>query len=195
MAHGVAHHHGTLAPAAACASVALDIGLGRGALILYPSERFRGREIEISRLGSDERRVHTGVHERRSDAGTVLTAVFGSLPAADYQVWPITPDDPVILGVPTYPSLADLPDAPDVVDVFRRPDQLPAVAEQAVAAGAGVLWIQLGLHSDEAVEIASSAGLNVVSNRCVKIEHARFHGGLHLAGFDTGVISSRRARG
>jgi uncharacterized protein len=55
--------------------------------------------------------------------------------------------------------------------------------------------MQLGLHSDEAVEIASSGGLNVVSNRCVKIEHARFHGGLHLAGFDTGVISSRRARG
>ena len=55
--------------------------------------------------------------------------------------------------------------------------------------------MQLGLHSDEAVEIAHDAGLDVVSNRCVKIEHARFNGGLHLAGFDTGVISSRRTRG
>jgi hypothetical protein len=83
------HHHGTLAPAAACASVALDIGAGCGALVLYPSERFRGREIEISRVesGDDERRVHTGVHERRSHERTLLTAVFGSLPAGEYLVW------------------------------------------------------------------------------------------------------------
>jgi hypothetical protein len=79
------HHHGTLAPAAACASVALDIGAGCGALVLY----FRGREIEISRVasGDDERRVHTGVHERRSHERTLLTAVFGSLPAGEYLVW------------------------------------------------------------------------------------------------------------
>ena len=93
-----------------------------------------------------------------------------------------------------YASLADLPGEPDIVDVFRRPDDLPEVAEEAVAAGAGALWIQLGLHSDEAVRIAHEAELDVVTNRCVKIEHARFHGGLHLAGFDTGVISSRRSR-
>ena len=91
-----------------------------------------------------------------------------------------------------YPSLADLPGTPDIVDVFRRTDQLPGVAREAVEAGAGTFWMQLGLHSDEAVQIAHDAGLQVVSNRCVKIEHARFHGGLHLAGFDTGVISSQR---
>jgi hypothetical protein len=87
MEPGLTHHHGTLAPAAACASVALDIGAGRGALVLYPSERFRGREIEISRVGSGERRVHTGVHERRAQAASLLTAVFGSLPEGDYLVW------------------------------------------------------------------------------------------------------------
>jgi hypothetical protein len=87
MAHALTHHHGTLAPAAACASVALDIGAGCGALVLYPSERFRGREIEISRAGSRERRVHTGVHERRAQAHSRLTAVFGSLPAGEYVVW------------------------------------------------------------------------------------------------------------
>jgi hypothetical protein len=76
-----------LAPAAACASVALDIGDGRGALVLYPSERFRGREIEISRADGDGHRVHTGVHERRADARSLLTAIFGSLPAGDYVVW------------------------------------------------------------------------------------------------------------
>jgi predicted CoA-binding protein len=123
-------------------------------------------------------------------ANFVLTYLLSS--SADYEVWPVTPNEHEILGVRTYPSLAELPGAPDIADVFRRADQLPAVAREAVAAGAGTLWMQLGLHSDEAVEIAHSAGLNVVSDRCLKIEHARFHGGLHLAGFDTGVISSRR---
>ena len=123
----------------------------------------------------------------------VLTYLLSS--SADYEVWPVTPNEESILGVQCYPSLADLPGAPDIVDVFRRPDQLPGVAQEAVDAGAGAFWMQLGLHSDEAVEIAHAAGLDVVSNRCVKIEHARFNGGLHLAGFDTGVISSRRTRG
>ena len=79
--------HGTLEPAAACASVALDIGAGSGALILYPGERFRGREIEISRLGGHGHRVHTGVHERTTRARSRLTAIFGSLPVGDYVVW------------------------------------------------------------------------------------------------------------
>jgi predicted CoA-binding protein len=123
----------------------------------------------------------------------VLTYLLSS--SADYEVWPVTPNEASILGVDAYPSLAELPGEPDIVDVFRRADQLPGVAREAVAAGAGAFWMQLGLHSDEAVEIAHGAGLDVVSDRCVKIEHARFHGGLHLAGFDTGVISSKRTRG
>ena|SRR5690242_5027327 len=87
MAHEHAHEHGMLAPAAACASVALDIGPGRGALVLYPSERFRGREIEISPADGAGRRTHTGVHERHADARSMLTAIFGSLPAGEYRVW------------------------------------------------------------------------------------------------------------
>ena len=87
MTQALTHHHGTLAPAAACASVALDIGAGRGALVLYPSERFRGREIEISLIGAGEPRVHTGVHERTADSRRLLTAIFGSLPAGRYVVW------------------------------------------------------------------------------------------------------------
>jgi hypothetical protein len=72
---------------AASASVALDIGEGRGALVIYPSERYRGTEIEISRVGGDGRRVHTGVHERSTQAGSKLTAIFGSLETGDYVVW------------------------------------------------------------------------------------------------------------
>jgi hypothetical protein len=70
------------------ASVALDIGAGRGALVIYPSERFRGREIEISRTGEPRTGLHTGVHERRSFASSTLTAIFGSLAAGEYVVWP-----------------------------------------------------------------------------------------------------------
>src|SRR5262249_24485873 len=75
------------AEVAQSASVAPDTGPGRGALVLSPGERFRGLEIEISRSDGDGRRVHTGVHERTTQSGSILTAIFGSLPAADYQVW------------------------------------------------------------------------------------------------------------
>jgi uncharacterized protein len=120
----------------------------------------------------------------------VLTYLLSS--SADYEVWPVTPNETEILGVKAYPSLAELPGTPDIVDVFRRPDQLPAVAREAVEVGAGAFWMQLGLHSDEAAEIAHAAGLDVVSNRCVKIEHARLFGGLHWVGVNTRVISARR---
>jgi uncharacterized protein len=112
--------------------------------------------------------------------------------STDYTVWFVNPRETEILGQPVYPSLADLPGPVDIVDVFRRPADLPAVATEAIEAGAATFWAQLGLHSDEAVGMAHDAGLSVVSNRCLKIEHARFAGGLHLAGFDTGVISARR---
>jgi predicted CoA-binding protein len=112
--------------------------------------------------------------------------------SADYDVYFVNPRETEILGRPVYPSLADLPVTPDLVDVFRRTEDLPAVAAEAVDVGARVFWAQLGLWSDEAAALAVAAGLDVVMNRCLKIEHARFHGGLHLAGFDTGVISSRR---
>jgi uncharacterized protein len=111
------------------------------------------------------------------------------------EVWFVNPSGGEVLGRPVYPSLRDLPSSPDLVDVFRRADQLPAVASEVVAlGGVRTLWFQLGLWSDAAAEIGHRAGLNVVMDRCLKIEHARFHGGLHLAGFDTGVVSSRRNR-
>ncbi|MEX1094014.1 MAG: CoA-binding protein, partial [Acidimicrobiia bacterium] len=89
-------------------------------------------------------------------------------------------------------SLADLPEVPDIVDVFRRHSEIPGVVEQAIAVGAKVVWFQLGLRHDEAARMAEEAGLLVVQDRCLKIEHARFSGKLHLGGFDTGVISSKR---
>jgi hypothetical protein len=109
------------------------------------------------------------------------------------HVWFVNPKGGEILGRPVYRSLAELPGVPDLVDVFRRSDDLPAVAEEVVALeGTRTFWAQLGLRSDDAARICAAAGRQVVQDRCLKIEHARFAGGLHLAGFDTGVISSRR---
>jgi len=121
----------------------------------------------------------------------VLTYLGSSL--CDYDLYPVNPRETEILGHTCYPSLADLPVVPDLVDVFRRADDCPAIAQEAVAVGAQTLWLQLGIVSEEAASIGHAAGLEVVMDRCTKIEHARFAGGLHLAGFNTGVISSRRA--
>lgn len=107
-----------------------------------------------------------------------------------YKVYFVNPVVKEILGEPTYASLADFPESPATVDVFRKHDDIPGVLDEAIAAGAKTLWLQLGSwHEDVDAE---AAGLNVVMDRCVKIEHARFHGGMHLAGFDTGVTSSKR---
>ena len=122
----------------------------------------------------------------------VLTYLLSS--STDFEVYPVNPRSAggEILGRRVYASLEDLPVTPDIVDVFRRSEDLPAVADEAIAAGAPVFWAQLGLWSPEAARRCAEAGLDVVMDRCLKIEHARFHGGLHLAGFDTGVVSSRR---
>jgi uncharacterized protein len=109
-----------------------------------------------------------------------------------YRLFFVNPMVDNIMGEPAYPSLADLPEVPDIVDVFRRRDELGAVADEAISVGAPVLWLQLRLWDEPVAQRAHAAGLDVVMDRCIKIEHARFKGGLHLAGFDTGVLSSRR---
>lgn len=114
------------------------------------------------------------------------------LSSSDYEVYFVNPGATEILGRPVYPSLAALPVVPDLVDTFRRGDALRGVLEDTLAVGARTLWLQLGLWDDEVARLGHAAGIDVVMNRCVKIEHARFHGGLHLAGFVTGVIDSRR---
>ncbi len=120
----------------------------------------------------------------------VITYLKSSV--CDFDIYPVNPRESEILGLTCYPSLADLPVVPDLVSVFRRAEDCPEIAKETVAVGAKTLWLQLGIWSDEAATIALDAGLDVTMDRCVKIEHARFAGGLHLAGFNTGVISSRR---
>ena len=109
-----------------------------------------------------------------------------------YRVIPVNPGYAEALGERAYPSLDAIPEPVDSVDVFRKPAEMPGVAREAVAKGAKVLWMQLGLRNDDAARIATEAGLDVVMDRCVKIEHARILGGLNWCGVNTGVISSRR---
>ena len=120
--------------------------------------------------------------------------VASYLVRTDFVTYPVNPMYEEVLGLKSYPSLGDLPEPPDIVDVFRKHSELPGVVEEAIEVGAKVVWFQLGLRHEEAARMAVDAGLKVVQDRCLKIEHARFAGGLHLGGFDTGVITSRRRR-
>ncbi len=109
-----------------------------------------------------------------------------------YEVIPVNPREDEIMGFKCYPTLADIPGSVDVVDVFRDPSAAIDIARQAVAIQAGALWLQFGVISDEAAEIAKAGGLDVVMDRCFKIEHARYIGRMHWLGFNTRVITGRR---
>jgi len=109
-----------------------------------------------------------------------------------YRVIPVNPRYDEVLGERCYASLSDIPDAVDVVDCFRRGEEIPPLAEQAIAIGAKVLWMQLGVVNTEAARTAHQAGLDVVMDRCMKIEYARLFGGLGFVGVNTRVISARR---
>jgi uncharacterized protein len=112
-----------------------------------------------------------------------------------YRIVPVNPREERILGEQSYPSLAEVPVPVDIVDVFRRPDAVPAIAIEAVAAGAGALWLQFGVVSREGAEIARAGGLRVVVDRCLKVEHARHLGRMHWLGLNTHRITARRESG
>jgi predicted CoA-binding protein len=112
--------------------------------------------------------------------------------SSDYELFFVNPNADEILGRPVYKSLADLPVVPDIVDVFRKGSDIPSVMDDVLAIGAKTVWVQLGIWNEEAAYYGESKGLTVVMDRCLKVEHARFHGGLHLLGFDTGQITARK---
>jgi predicted CoA-binding protein len=109
-----------------------------------------------------------------------------------YRVIPVNPSYREILGEKCYGSLGDIPERVDIVDCFRKSQDIPPIAEGAIAIGAKVLWMQLGVINHGAAEKVRAAGLEVVMDRCVKIEHARLFGGLNWVGVNTKVISSKR---
>ena len=109
-----------------------------------------------------------------------------------YRIIPVNPQYEEVLGETCYPNLRAIPDKVDVVDCFRKSDEIPPLADDAIAIGAKVLWLQIGVINPAAVEKAQKAGLEVVMDRCMKIEHGRLFGGLNWCGVNTKVISAKR---
>jgi predicted CoA-binding protein len=111
--------------------------------------------------------------------------------AAGYNVIPVNPREKQILGRPCYASLGEIPGPVEIVDIFRPPDAVPPIVEEAIGIGAKVIWMQFEVVHYDAARRAREAGLEVVMDQCMKVEHARFFGALHTLGLNTGVISSR----
>lgn len=111
-----------------------------------------------------------------------------------YTIVPVNPRESEILGEKSYASLKDIPFPIDVVDVFRAPDAVPEIAREAVEIEAGALWLQFGVISPEGAKIAHQGGLEVVMDRCMKVEHARYIGRMHWLGFNTGTVTSLRLK-
>jgi predicted CoA-binding protein len=111
-----------------------------------------------------------------------------------FDVVPVNPKYDEILGQKCYPDLTEISPQVDVVDLFQRADRVPAFVDQAIEIGAKVVWMQLGIIHEEAAQKARDAGLEVVMDRCMKIEYARLFGGLNTIGVNTGIISAQRPR-
>lgn len=111
-----------------------------------------------------------------------------------YRIIPVNPSAEEILGETCYPDLLSIPEKVDLVDVFRPGPEAPEIARQAVEIGAKALWLQLRVVSEEAAEIAQEGGLDVVMDRCIKMEHGRYDGSMHWVGMNTGIITAKRAR-
>ena len=113
-----------------------------------------------------------------------------------YTVYPVNPGTEQILGLRCYSSLAEIGEPVDIVDIFRRGETVMPLVAEAKAIGAKVFWMQIGVLNDEAAKAAARAGMEVVMDRCVKIEHCRFFGkkdyGLDVVGLNTGVLTARR---
>ncbi|MDB5077459.1 MAG: CoA-binding protein [Chloroflexi bacterium] len=116
------------------------------------------------------------------------------LQAVGYTVYPVNPRyaGETILGRPVFASLRDIPDHIDIVDIFRRPADVPGVVDEAAAIGAGAVWMQLTVINEDGARRARAAGMTVVMDRCMKVEHGRHLGQMHALGFTTGIISARR---
>jgi hypothetical protein len=148
--------------------------------------------LEIQRLLRDTRTI--AIVGLSADPQRASWFVGSYLQKEGYRVIPVNPRAAQILGEKAYPDLAAIPEPVDLVNVFRPAAECLDIAKQAVAIKAKALWLQLRIVNLEAAEFAARNGLTVVLDRCVKMEHARYHGRLHWAGMNTEIISARRAR-
>jgi len=188
----------------------VETHLANGLTCALPADSPRARLLrsERTRLGPTATQRHALLRRAKSIAiigfstnPTRSSYFVGTylVQSSDYTVYFVNPNAAggTALGRPIYASLADLPETPDIVDVFRKAADIPRVAEDVIDCTPAdhalpALWVQLGIWNESAAYDAEEKGLTVVMDRCLKVEHARFHGGLHLFGFDTGQITARK---
>ena len=154
--------------------------------------RFRTTDADRLRILERYRRIAMVGLSSNPFRPSHFAAIY--LLAAGYDVVPVNPREQEILGRKCHPSVRDSPRPVEIVNVFHASAAVPPIVEEAIEVGAKVVWMQLGVVHEEAAERARRAGLEVVMDRCAKIEHARFFGGLSSIGLNTGVITSRRRR-
>jgi predicted CoA-binding protein len=154
--------------------------------------RFATTAFDRLRILEDYRRIAVVGLSSNPFRPSHFAAVY--LISEGYEVIPVNPREKEVLGRKCYPTLSAIPGGAEVVDIFREPAAVPAIVDEAIGIGARVIWMQLGVIHDEAAERARAAGLEVVMDRCMKIEHARFFGGLNTIGMNTSVLTARRRR-
>jgi len=153
-------------------------------------ERYQNTEIIRALLEQSRTIAIVGLSADRQKASFFVAAY---LQRHGYRIIPVNPRGGEILGEKVYASLVEVPEPIDLVDVFRPAHEVPALAGQVIAIKARALWLQLRIVDFPSAERALAAGSKVVMDKCVKMEHGRFAGGLHLAGMNTEIISARRA--
>ena len=175
------------------------MGFGPGALCnigmntsLTQEERERYQNTDIIRdiLNTAKTIAIVGLSSDRQKASYFVGSY---LQYEGYRIIPVSPKGGEILGQPCYPDLASIPYKVDLVNIFRLAQEVMPIVEQAIAIKAKAVWIQLRIVNFEAADKAIAAGLHVVMDKCVKMEHGRYWGGLHWAGMNTEIISARRA--
>jgi len=170
-------------------SAACDIRLNT---VLTTEQRLRFQDTQIIRrlLRTAKTIAMVGLSSEKTKASNMVGAY---LQDEGYQVIPVNPRATEILGVQSYPDLASVPFPIDIVDIFRPTNEVSAIVDDAIAVGAKAVWMQLRIVDLPAAERALAAGLDVVVDRCIKMEHGRYCGGLHWAGMNTEVLTARRA--
>ena len=169
--------------------ITCDIGMNT---LLTPEQRERYQNADVIReiLNMAKTIAIVGLSSDQQKASYFVGSYLQYL---GYRIIPVTPRGGEILGEKCYPNLKSIPEKIDLVDIFRPAHEVTAIVEEAIAIGAKAVWTQLRIVNFEAADKAMAAGLKVVMDKCVKMEHGRYSGELHWAGMNTEIISARRA--
>lgn len=152
-------------------------------------ERFQNSAVIRRLLGATKTIALVGLSSEKTKASNMVASYLHD---EGYRMIPVTPKPGEILGETCYPNLKAIPFPVDLVDIFRPANEVSGIVEDAIAIGAKAVWMQLRIIDLEAAERALAAGLDVVVDRCIKMEHGRYSGRLHWAGMNTELVSARR---